>query len=114
AQALRHQFLSYANVDSAGYADLQGREFDIVINATSASLQGEVPPLPSAVFAKGSLAYDMMYGAGPTPFMEFSQREGAAFQVDGVGMLVEQAAESFFLWRGVWPETAPVIEKLRS
>ncbi|MGH9576824.1 MAG: hypothetical protein ACRD3R_05240, partial [Terriglobales bacterium] len=73
-----------------------------------------LPPLPTGVFAEGSLAYDMMYGKGLTPFLAFAQSQGAARFADGIGMLVEQAAESFFLWRGARPETGPVIELLRN
>ena len=95
------------------YAQLAGHHFDLVINATSSSLHGELPPLPAGVFAEGSLAYDMMYGKGLTPFLAFARSQGAARLADGLGMLVEQAAESFFLWRGVRPETRAVIELLQ-
>ncbi len=86
--------------------------FDLVINATSASLAGELPPLSPRVFAPGTLAYDMMYGRD-TPFLAFARARGAA-TADGLGMLVEQAAEAFALWRGVRPDTAPVIASLRT
>ncbi|MEW6118689.1 MAG: shikimate dehydrogenase [Pseudomonadota bacterium] len=86
--------------------------FDLVINATAASLAGELPPLPQTVFAPGALAYDMMYGRD-TPFLGFARARGAA-TADGLGMLVEQAAEAFFVWRGVRPDTAPVISALRT
>jgi shikimate dehydrogenase len=95
------------------YDELTGHHFDLLINATSSSLQGELPPLPAGVFADASLAYDLMYGKGLTPFLAFAQCQGAARLADGLGMLVEQAAESFFLWRGVRPETRTVIELLR-
>jgi shikimate dehydrogenase len=98
----------------SGFDGLAGRRFDVVINATSSSLQGEMPPLPAGVFTAGALAYDMMYGRGLTPFLAFAERQGAARLADGLGMLVEQAAESFFLWRGVRPETASVIELMRT
>ena len=91
---------------------LSGSRFDIVINATSSGLKDELPPIPQGLFAKGSLAYDMMYGMR-TPFMKFAEVQGASIISDGLGMLVEQAAESFFVWRGVRPETKGVIEKLR-
>ncbi|MCK5640064.1 MAG: shikimate dehydrogenase, partial [Gammaproteobacteria bacterium] len=87
--------------------------FDLVINGTSASLQGEVPPLPDGILAEGAGCYDMMYGAEPTAFMAWASEHRAAYSVDGLGMLVEQAAESFLLWRGVRPETSPVIQALR-
>lgn len=100
-------------VSGLGYPELAGHHFDLVINATASSLQGEVPPLPPGVFAPGSTAYDMMYGSEPTAFLKFAGAHGAARMADGLGMLVEQAAESFHLWRGVRPRTAPVIELLR-
>ena len=98
---------------ASSYEALRGRRFDLVINATSASLAGALPPLPAGVFADGSLAYDMMYGAGLTPFLESARSGGAASAADGLGMLVEQAAESFFVWRGVRPQTAEVLASLR-
>jgi shikimate dehydrogenase len=93
------------------YDQLAGSQFDIVINATSAGLKNEMPPLPAEVFAPGALAYDMVYGK-ETPFLKFAASHGAR-PADGLGMLVEQAAESFFIWRGVRPETKPVIDLLR-
>lgn len=92
---------------------LEGRKFDIVINATSSGLKDELPPLPKGLFSTDSLAYDMMYGK-ITPFMKFAAEQGASIVSDGLGMLVEQAAESFFFWRGIKPETKAVIEKLKS
>jgi shikimate dehydrogenase len=89
------------------------QRFDLVINATSAGIAGGFPALPEHVFGAASLAYDMMYGRGDTPFMTYALRHGAAHAADGLGMLVEQAAESFFLWRGVRPETADVLGMLR-
>ena len=94
------------------FNDLTGESFDLVINATSSGLLDEMPSLPPGIFAPGALAYDMMYGR-ETPFMKFAREHGAAIVSDGLGMLVEQAAESFFLWRGVRPDTRPVIEQLR-
>lgn len=98
-------------VMACGFADIEGA-FDLVINATAASLSGELPPLPPAVFAADALAYDMMYGRD-TPFLAFARQHGAA-AADGLGMLVEQAAEAFHVWRGVRPDTAPVIDALRN
>jgi shikimate dehydrogenase len=86
--------------------------FDLVINATAASLAGELPPLSPRLFTANTLAYDMMYGRD-TPFLAFARAHGAA-TADGLGMLVEQAAEAFHLWRGVRPDTAPVIASLRA
>jgi shikimate dehydrogenase len=94
------------------FSSLQGQAFDIVINATSAGLTDAALPLPDTVFAEGCLAYDMMYGR-ETPFMAQARRNGARV-ADGLGMLVEQAAEAFYLWRNVRPETQPVIEMVRA
>ena len=93
------------------FDELDGQSFDIVINATSAGLTDSILPIPTGIFAPGALAYDMMYGR-ETPFMAFARRQGAEV-VDGVGMLVEQAALAFSWWRGVQPETKPVIALLR-
>lgn len=111
---LERHFAAYGRVEGGDYARLAGSQFDVVINATSSSLHGELPPLPQGVFAPGALAYDMMYGKGLNPFLQFAQANGAAHLADGLGMLVEQAAESFFLWRGVRPQTQPVITLLKS
>jgi len=100
-------------ITATNYSELLDKQFDVVINATSTGLSDEVPPLPLGIFAPGALAYDMMYGR-ETPFMKFAREHGAAIVSDGLGMLVEQAAESFFIWRGVRPETAPVIAALRA
>lgn len=100
-------------LDGCGFDALAGRHFDVVINATAASLANEAPPLPPALYADGALAYDMMYGRGDTAFLAAARREGAQRLADGLGMLVEQAAESFLLWRGVRPDTAPVLVDIR-
>ena len=88
--------------------------FDIVVNATAASLAGDLPPLPPGTLHPGGVAYDTAYAAHATPFVEWGRREGAAIAADGLGMLVEQAAEAFRLWRGVEPKTGVVIEALRA
>ena len=98
-------------VSVSEWAQLSG-EFDIIINATSASLSDEVPPISPDLFSPSTLAYDMMYGAAPTAFLRFADNAGAQCR-DGLGMLVEQAAEAFYLWRGVRPETASVLTRLR-
>jgi shikimate dehydrogenase len=90
-----------------------GGRFDVIINATSASLAADMPPVAASLFDARTLAYDMMYGAQPTRFMAFAAQQGAQVR-DGLGMLVEQAAEAFFLWRGVRPDTAPVFAALRA
>lgn len=99
------------DIQAAEFADLQ--HYDIVINATSSGLQGDVPAVPSRVFSGCQLAYDMLYGADPTPFMQFAQQNGAAQVADGLGMLVCQAAYAFELWRDFVPETASVIAQMR-
>ena len=86
--------------------------FDVVINATSASLSGDAPPVPASAFAPGALAYDMVYGKGLTPFLRAAQAAGVARVADGVGMLVEQAAEAFAWWRGVRPDTREALAQL--
>lgn len=113
AQQLALLFADEGPVQAASFPDLAGRQFDLVINATSASLQGELPPLPEGVFAPGAFAYDMMYGAAPTVFLQWAARHGAKTR-DGLGMLVEQAAEAFSLWRQQRPATAGVLAELRS
>ncbi len=100
-------------VMGCGYDALTDQRFDILVNGTSASLSGEVPPLPDTVIAPGGCCYDMMYGKDPTAFLRWAMARGASVAADGLGMLVEQAAESFFLWRGVRTDTAPVIRALR-
>lgn len=100
-----------AAVNGSGYAELTEQRFDVIINATSAGLSDSEVPLPKSIFAPSALAYDMMYGR-ETPFMAFAREQGAQV-ADGLGMLVEQAAEAFFIWRGVRPDSAPVIAALR-
>jgi shikimate dehydrogenase len=112
AQQLGAGFAARGQIAVCGYAELDGQSFGTVVNATSTGLSGEMPPLPPDIFASGALAYDMMYGR-ETPFMKFAREQGAAIVSDGLGMLVEQAAEAFFIWRGMRPDTAPVIAALR-
>lgn len=99
-------------VCSSSYADLAGHSFDLVFNATSASLRGELPPVPASVFAHCSLAYELAYGKGLTPFLRLAHNSGVKQLADGVGMLAEQAAEAFVWWRGVRPDTRAVIGTL--
>jgi len=114
AETLAEIFADEGKITPTSFTALAGQQFDIIINGTSASLQGELPPLPDNMFAKNAWAYDMMYGAKPTPFMTWATQHGATQILDGLGMLVEQAAESFYLWRGVRPKTQPIIELVRS
>lgn len=114
AQELAECFASEGNISACGYPDLSGRLFNIVINATSASLQGIVPPLPDGILAADACCYDMMYSDKDTVFVSWARQHGAGKSLDGVGMLVEQAAESFYLWRGVRPDTAPVLAMMRA
>lgn len=101
----------FPGASACGYDALKRERFDIVINATSAGLADDSPPLPEKLLGKGVLAYDMVYGRD-TPFLAAARSAGAT-ACDGLGMLVEQAAESFFIWRGVRPATRPVLAKLR-
>lgn len=114
AQALARLFSEQGSLQGVGFEALAGAQFDVVINGTSASLHGKLPALPDGLFTADALAYDMMYGARPTPFMVWAQTQGVARAADGLGMLVEQAAESFYLWRKVRPQTAPVLKALRA
>lgn len=114
AKALQALLAGRGNVDAGGFLEFPGMQFDVVINATSASQSGDAVPLSADCFAAGSLAYDMVYGKGHTPFMRDALERGAGKVVDGLGMLVAQAAESFYLWRGVRPDVAPVIKMIRA
>src|SRR5690606_6761788 len=100
-------------LSSGALNEAQG-PWDIVINATSSSLSGAAPVLDDGVYGIGSLAYDMVYGAEPTPFMRQAQESGAAQCADGLGMLVGQAAASFEIWQGMLPDTEPVLNALRN
>ena len=111
AQRLAEAFSASGAIAACGYDALAGRRFDVIINATASGLSNELPPLPPDIFAPNALAYDMMYGR-ETPFMKFAHEQGAAI-ADGLGMLVEQAAEAFFVWRGVRPDTRAVMAVLR-
>jgi shikimate dehydrogenase len=112
AHALKANFSAHVNLQTGGYEDLDGERFDVVLNATSTGLSQAELPLSAAVFAPGALAYELVYGRGLTPFLKQARNAGVTQLVDGVGMLVEQAAEAFEWWRGVRPNTQPVIERL--
>ena len=113
AQSLAKHFASLGDVAGCSYDGLASGQFDLIINGTSASMSGDLPPLPHHILSNDGCAYDMMYGAEPTPFMRWAAAEAAWAVSDGLGMLVEQAAESFCIWRGVRPDTKPVIEFIR-
>jgi shikimate dehydrogenase len=112
AERLAENFSTILRTQACGYEQIEG-SFDLIINATSASIVGEVPPLPVSAVRPDSLCYDMMYMKGPTSFLRWAGEQGVGRLADGTGMLVEQAAESFYLWRQVRPDTAPVLEWLR-
>ncbi|MES2604528.1 MAG: shikimate dehydrogenase [Pseudomonadota bacterium] len=114
AQELANLFGSYGKVRGCGFDALVAQQFDWVINASAASLQGELPPLPDALLDKDAWCYDLMYAKEPTIFCQWATQHGAHRSLDGLGMLVEQAAESFWLWRGVRPATAGVLASLRA
>ncbi|AKH68142.1 shikimate dehydrogenase [Spongiibacter sp. IMCC21906] len=113
ASRLAEQFADLGEVNGCSFSDLAGGQFDLIINGTSTSMSGELPPLPSFILSNEGCAYDMMYSDQPTPFMSWAASETAWAVSDGLGMLVEQAAESFCIWRGVRPDTKPVMEMLR-
>jgi len=100
-------------VSGCGLDELAGQQFDLIINGTASGLSGEAPAIPDDCLTPGGVTYDMMYATEPTAFVRWGRAHGANLALDGLGMLVEQAAESFRLWRGVRPETAPVIQLLR-
>lgn len=113
ARALKQQFSPHGDLMASDYGMLRDRQFDIIINATSASLNDALPELFPGLFERTMLVYDMMYGSELTRFLRYAQQHGAPRLADGLGMLVEQAAESFFVWRGIRPETQPVIAMLK-
>lgn len=113
AQNLAQDFADLGKISGCGFNQLTG-QFDLIINGTSASLSGELPPIPDVIVHAETICYDMMYGAEPTVFNRWAANLNAATTLDGLGMLVEQAGESFNLWRGVRPATTPVIEHIRA
>ena len=115
AVELANTFAARGNIDAAGFAELGGTGFDMVINATAAGLAGELPPLPESCVDADTVCYDMMYDlAAPTAFVAWARARGAALASDGLGMLVEQAAEAFFIWRGLRPDSTDAIAMLRA
>ncbi|MEJ1364240.1 MAG: shikimate dehydrogenase [Candidatus Sedimenticola sp. (ex Thyasira tokunagai)] len=113
AVELANDLKHLGSVEGCGLDQLAGQQFDLIINGTAAGLKGEIPPIPGDILGSEGWTYDMMYSSEPTAFVRWGTEHGAAKALDGLGMLVEQAAESFYLWRGVRPETGAVIEMLR-
>lgn len=110
---VRAQLAAEDRIEVAGFDELRGRgAFDLVVNATSAGVKGESAAFPAEIVGSGTFCYDLAYADADTPFVAWARSRGAMRAVDGLGMLVEQAAESFFIWRGVRPDTAPVIRSL--
>lgn len=114
AAALAKEFQSLGDLQGVSFAEVGAAPFDLIINATSASLQGEMPEVSDAIVGEQTLCYDMAYGKDDTVFTHWAKQLGAAYAVQGWGMLVEQAAEAFFLWRGVRPDTMPVLVALQN
>jgi len=112
AQHLAAEFADLGAISGCGFTELRGPPYDLIINATSASLQGDMPPLPDGLVGDATVCYDMAYGRAQTPFTIWATAQHAARACKGWGMLVEQAAESFLLWRGIRPNTQPVLEAL--
>lgn len=106
-------FTALGDIRGVGFDDLGGQSFDVIINATAASLEDTVPPLPAGALRPGGWCYDLMYAQAATAFVRWGLAHGASRSVDGLGMLVEQAAESFLIWRGMRPDTRPVLAALR-
>lgn len=113
AEALADHFAPWGQVDVLTYDELAHEEFDVVINGTSTSLHNQTPPIPAGIFTEKSLAYDMVYSKGLTPFLQRAQSEKAAMLADGLGMLIEQAAVSYYIWRKFMPQTRAVTNAMR-
>jgi shikimate dehydrogenase len=112
ARKLAAEFADMGEISGCGFAAVSAPAYDLIINATSVSLQGEMPEMPPGIVSEESICYDMAYGRGDTPFTLWAKSRHAAHTTKGWGMLVEQAAESFLLWRGIRPNTEPVLQAL--
>jgi len=112
AQVLAREFSDLGQIASCGFDEIEGPPYDLIINGTSASLQGEMPEMPVGLVGEDTVCYDMAYGRGHTPFTLWAKSLHAKRTSKGWGMLVEQAAASFALWRGIRPDTKPVLEAL--
>lgn len=114
AEQLANEFACDIDICGCGFSQLQRRHFDLILNATSASLSDALPPLPDQLLAGYGICYDLAYAKLPTPFVRWGRQHNASKSLDGLGMLVEQAAEAFYLWRNIRPTTAPVIKALNA
>ncbi|MEO1889955.1 MAG: shikimate dehydrogenase [Cycloclasticus sp.] len=114
AQTMQQLFVPIGDIQSSSYEALAGQQFDLIINATSASLTGDLPPLAKGLLAINGVCYDLAYSQQPTAFVRWGEEQGASLSIDGLGMLVEQAAHAFNVWRGVMPDTLAVRASLRS
>ncbi len=112
AVELCHTFQDLGRIEACGFDELGGEKFELIINGTSTGVSGHIPPIPDNLLGPDGCCYDMFYANAPTAFVRWGQLHGAQKALDGLGMLVEQAAESFFLWRSILPETQPVIDTL--
>jgi shikimate dehydrogenase len=112
ARALANGFVDLGNINACGFDELEGRQFNLIINATSAGLHGDVPPFPASIIGSDTICYDLSYSMRDTPFIAWATENGCTRAYQGWGMLVEQAAESFAIWRGIRPETASVRGQL--
>ncbi len=113
AEQLKREFGDLCDMQAIGYEGLGSEKFDLIINGTSLSLSGEIPAIKPAQLAPDCCCYDMMYASTDTVFVNWARLNGAALSLDGLGMLVEQAAEAFAIWRNIRPDTAAVIDQLR-
>ncbi|WOJ97420.1 shikimate dehydrogenase [Congregibacter brevis] len=113
AETLAREFGVLGKISAGGYDSVSDEQFDLVINANSAGLSGEMPALPPGILSERCCCYDLLYGAEPTAFMRWAAQNAAWAVSDGLGMLVEQAAEAFYVWHRQRPETQPVIQQLR-
>lgn len=114
AQVLANEFSKFGTISGVGFMELPTIPFDIIFNGTSAQAKGETFALPSSLVSPSSLCYDLMYSTNLTAFLEWAKAQNVQNYSDGLGMLVEQAAEAFYLWRNVRPDTKPVLAKLRN
>jgi shikimate dehydrogenase len=114
AMTLSQEFSQLGDIKACSYNDIKGQQFDLILNATSASLTGKLPPLADNILAENGCCYDLAYGNTPTAFVLWGKMQNAKVSLDGLGMLVEQAAKAFYLWRGVRPETSDIIDLLNS